>query len=125
MRYVVACLGFYLIVALFGAYNPSMQVLHAASTDNRSNGSTKSAPTASDQSENESDRKITQQVRKAVTSDDSLSTSAQNVKIITQGGKVTLRGSVNNDGEKQKIADKAKKVSGVKNVENLITVEKK
>jgi osmotically-inducible protein OsmY len=76
----------------------------------------KSAPTASDQQENEADRKISQQIRQAVTKDDSLSVSAQNVKIITQDGKVTLRGSVKNDSEKQKIAEKAKQVAGVKNV---------
>jgi osmotically-inducible protein OsmY len=82
----------------------------------------KSAPTATDQQENEADRKISQQIRQAVTKDDSLSVSAQNIKIITQDGKVTLRGSVKNDSEKQKIAEKAKQVAGVKNVENLITI---
>ncbi|HEX2228444.1 MAG TPA: BON domain-containing protein [Candidatus Binatia bacterium] len=86
-------------------------------------GSEKKPPTASDQSGNEADRKITQQIRQAVTKDDSLSTSAQNVTIVTQDGKVTLRGTVNSDSEKQKIAEKAKQVSGVKNVENLITVK--
>jgi hypothetical protein len=50
--------------------------------------------------------------------------SAQNVKIITQDGKVTLRGTVKNDNEKQKIGEMAKKASGVKNVENLLTVSK-
>jgi osmotically-inducible protein OsmY len=99
------------------------QTLLAASTKDGPTGTDKTPPTASDQSENEADRKITQQIRQAVVKDDSLSTSAQNVKIITQDGKVTLRGTVNSDSEKQKIADKAKKVSGVKNVNNLITVK--
>ena len=58
-----------------------------------------------------------------MTKDDSLSTSAQNVQIVTENGKVTLHGTVKTEGEKEKIADKAKLVSGVQNVENLITVE--
>jgi osmotically-inducible protein OsmY len=121
MRYVVPCLVFYLVVSLIGLSSKATQ---AASSEGRPSGA-KGPPTASDQPENDTDRKITQQIRQAVTKDDSLSTSAQNVKIITQNGKVTLRGTVNNDSEKQKIADKAKKVSGVKNVDNLIAVEKK
>jgi len=121
MRYLVPCVAFYLVVSLVGL---SSQIVQAASDEKRPSGA-KTPPTASDQSENEADRKITQQIRQAVTKDDSLSTSAQNVKIITQNGKVTLRGTVNSDSEKQKVADKAKKVSGVKNVDNLITVEKK
>ena len=84
---------------------------------------TEKTPTASDQSENEADRKITQQIRQAVTKDDSLSTSAQNVTIVTRDGKVTLRGTVKSDSEKQKIAEKANQASGVKTVDNLITVK--
>ena len=80
------------------------------------------AKTAGDQSENEADRTITQSVRQAITSDDALSTSAQNVKIITQDGTVTLRGPVKNDKEKQNIEAKAKQVAGVKRVENQLEV---
>jgi osmotically-inducible protein OsmY len=95
-----------------------------AASEERPRGVEKGAPTASDQSEKEADRRITQQIRQTVVKDDSLSISAHNVTIITQDGKVTLRGTVKSAGEKQKIAEKAKQVSGVKNVENLITVEK-
>jgi hypothetical protein len=49
-----------------------------------------------DQSESESDRTITQEIRKAVMADDSLSTNAKNIKIITINGVVTLRGPVLN-----------------------------
>ena len=125
MQCMIAVLSFYLIFTLAGIYSGDIgpQTVLAASTEERPSGSEKMPPTASDQSENEADRKITQQIRQAVTKDDSLSTSAQNVTIITQDGKVTLRGTVKSDSEKQKIADEAKKVSGVKNVENLITVK--
>src|SRR5690242_14956789 len=63
--------------------------------------------TPMDQSENEADRTITQQIRKSVTSDHSLSTNAHNVKIITVNGVVTLRGPVKSEVEKSKIADVA------------------
>src|SRR5919109_3517248 len=123
MQCMVAFLSFYLLFSLTGITGPNfgLQAALAASTEEKSKGSEKTPPTASDQSENEGDRKITQQIRQAVTKDDSLSTSAQNVKIITQDGKVTLRGTVKSDREKQKIGETAKKASGVKNVENLLT----
>lgn len=80
------------------------------------------AKTAQDQSENEQDRKISQEVRKAVTSDDNLSTEAKNVKIITNDGTVTLRGPVKSEQEKSDIEAKAKQVAGVKKVDNQLEV---
>jgi hyperosmotically inducible periplasmic protein len=78
--------------------------------------------TPGDQAENEEDRKITQEVRRAITSDDTLSTNAQNVKIITDNGTVTLRGPVNSQKEKTDIESKAKQVAGVKRVDNQLEV---
>jgi hyperosmotically inducible protein len=118
-------LTFYLVLTITGLGLLGPQTVLAASSEQKPSGTGKAVPSASDQPENEADRKVTQQIRQAITKDDSLSTSAQNVKIITQDGKVTLRGSVNSDNEKQKIADQAKKVQGVKSVDNLITVDKK
>jgi osmotically-inducible protein OsmY len=80
------------------------------------------AKTAGDQSENEQDRQISQEVRKAVTSDDSLSTEAKNVKIITNDGTVTLRGPVKTAKEKSDIEAKAKQVAGVKKVDNQLEI---
>jgi hyperosmotically inducible protein len=116
MHRIIALLSFYLFL-LAGP-----QSALAASAKESTTGSETTAPTASDQPENEADRKITQQIRQALTKDDSLSTSAQNVTVVTQNGKVTLRGTVKGETEKRKIADKAKEVSGVKNVDNQITV---
>jgi osmotically-inducible protein OsmY len=78
--------------------------------------------TPGDQSENEADRKITQEIRQAITSDDKLSTNAQNVKIIAKDGNVTLRGPVKSEQEKVAIEKKAKQVAGVKKVENQLEV---
>jgi hyperosmotically inducible periplasmic protein len=74
--------------------------------------------TPGDQAESDADRTITQNVRKALTADDSLSTNAKNVKIITNDGTVTLRGPVQSGKEKADIEAKAKQVAGVKQVDN-------
>jgi hyperosmotically inducible protein len=78
--------------------------------------------TPGDQSENEADRKITQDIRSALTGDDSFSTDAKNVKVITSDGTVTLRGPVKSAKEKTQIEAKAKQVTGVKRVENQLEV---
>ena len=119
MRTALMLLSFFFALAII--HTGEQSALAAAAKGSAD----KSTPTATDQQENDADRNIRQQIRQAVTKDDSLSVSAQNVKIITQDGKVTLRGSVKNDSEKQKIVEKAKQVAGVKNVENLITVGEK
>ena len=78
-----------------------------------------------DQAENEADRDISANVRKAVVGDDSLSINAQNIKIITSNGNVTLRGPVKTSREKETIEAKAKQVTGVHSVTNLLEVEAK
>ncbi len=78
--------------------------------------------TAGDQSESEADRTISQNIRKSLTSDDSLSTNGKNVKVVTIDGKVTLRGPVKSDQEKAAIAAKAQQVAGVKNVDNQLEI---
>lgn len=78
--------------------------------------------TSGDQSESEADRTISQNIRAAITSDDSLSTNAKNVKIITSDGTVTLRGPVKSDKEKAEIEAKAKQIAGVKKVDNQLEI---
>jgi osmotically-inducible protein OsmY len=55
---------------------------------------------------------MTQQIRRAVMQDKSLSTEAHNVKIITQNGTVTLRGEVKSEDEKRAIKQHAAEVAG-------------
>jgi osmotically-inducible protein OsmY len=78
--------------------------------------------TSGDQAENEADRAITQNIRAAITADDSLSTNGKNVKIITSDGTVTLRGPVKSDKEKADIEAKAKQIAGVKKVDNQLEI---
>ena len=79
--------------------------------------------TPGDQSETEADRTLTQQIRKAVMADDSLSTTAKNIKIITINGVVTLRGPVNSPHEKETIAAKAQQIAGVNSIDNQLEVK--
>src|SRR5262249_8397022 len=74
------------------------------------------AITADNQSENKADRSLTQKIRKAVVDDGSLSVNAHNVKIVSNDGNVTLRGPVNSEDEKTRVAKVAKKVAGVRRV---------
>ena len=75
-------------------------------------------PTSGDQSESEQDRKLSQKIRQAIVADDSLSTSAHNVKIITIDGVVTLRGPVKNAEERNAIGATAVKIAGAGKVKN-------
>src|ERR1700721_1948808 len=79
-------------------------------------------PTADQGQNNASDLATMQQVRKAVVSDKSLSTYAHNIKIVSQGGKVTLKGPVRSQQESDAIQAKATEVAGDGNVVNNLDV---
>jgi osmotically-inducible protein OsmY len=81
--------------------------------------------TPTDQSESAADRKLSAEIRKAVVDDDSLSVTAHNIKIITVNGVVTLRGPVESQRERNAIVAKAKRVSGVKKVDNKLEIAAK
>jgi hyperosmotically inducible protein len=90
--------------------------------DNTKKNRDQSVPTADQQKENVSDRAITQKIRKSIMEEKSFSTDAHNVKIITENGKVTLRGPVRSEGERDQIKAKAAEVAGEGNVTCLIEV---
>jgi len=90
--------------------------------DDTRNNKDQTPPTADKQPMNSSDTAITQKIRKAIHDDASLSTYAHNVKVITQNGKVTLRGPVKSDDEKNNLEAKAVGVAGQENVTDNLTV---
>jgi osmotically-inducible protein OsmY len=61
-----------------------------------------------DQGTSASDRAITAHIRREIMSRPELSIDAQNIKIITTDGRVTLRGPVRNQEEEQKIIEIAR-----------------
>jgi hyperosmotically inducible protein len=83
---------------------------------------TDAAKTPIDQNENQKDIDITANIRKRVV-DTKMSVNAQNIKIVTQDGKVTLRGPVKSDDEKAQIEKMAHDVAGAANVDNQLEVQ--
>jgi hyperosmotically inducible protein len=79
--------------------------------------------TATNQSNDPADVKMTAAIRKMVVADDSLSMMAKNVKIITVGGVVTLRGPVETEKDKATIESHAKQ-AGAKNITNELEIKK-
>lgn len=94
----------------------------ADNTGRNTRDNTDTTLTPTDQSESDADRTITQNIRKAVMDTD-VSGDAKNVKIITRNGVVTLRGPVNNEAEKDKVAEAARSVAGVSSVDNQLEVK--
>lgn len=68
--------------------------------------------TPMDQGSSASDRAITQQIRKDLMNDKTLSFTAKNVKVITIDGKVTLRGTVKSEAERSAIEAAARRATG-------------
>jgi osmotically-inducible protein OsmY len=93
------------------------------STPDNSNQNKNHNQTADNQANSQSDRLTTQKIRKAIMADKSLSTYAHNVKIITVDGAVTLKGPVQTDDEKQKIASDAASVVSADKITNELTVK--
>lgn len=84
----------------------------------RSNGE----KTPIDQNENKPDLAITQNIRKAIIADKTLSTYAHNIKIITQDGVVNLKGPVRSEEERLSVEAKAIAVAGRLNVQSQLAV---
>jgi hyperosmotically inducible periplasmic protein len=83
------------------------------------------ATTADSQKDNRNDRTLTQQVRKALVKDKSLSSYAHNVKVVSQNGVVTLKGPVRSEDEKRTVEAKAAEIAGRDNVKSEISVAPK
>lgn len=76
--------------------------------------------TPMDQSNDAHDIAVTTAIRKALVADKSLGVDAQNIKIITVGGHVTLRGPVHSSAERTRIADLSAQSAGAANITNQI-----
>lgn len=76
-----------------------------------------------DQNENQADIDRTAEIRKRIVDTPDMSINAQNVKVITANGKVTLRGPVNSESERETIAKIATAVAGDGNVDNQLEVK--
>jgi hyperosmotically inducible protein len=95
----------------------------ADNTKNNERDKSGETRTPADQSNTPDDLKLVQNIRHAVVQDKSLSMTAKNVKIITAGGQVTLRGPVNTADEKKKIEDLARAAAGKNKVVSQLEVK--
>ena len=80
------------------------------------------AITAGSQGQGKSDVVTTADIRKRIMAAN-LSVNAQNVKVVALNGKVTLRGPVENQNEKDSIGKMATDVVGTDNVDNQLDVK--
>lgn len=103
-------------------FDPSAPIVwHEA--DNSARNRDRSGKTAENQSNVESDIEITRDIRKAIIAKDGFSMNAQNVKIITESGEVTLKGPVNSQWEKKEIEDLAASVVDRAKINNQLEVK--
>jgi osmotically-inducible protein OsmY len=70
----------------------------------------------------EADRTLNQNIRKALSADSALVSSATNVHFNTDNGTVTLQGTVATAKDKENIEAKVEKLTGVKDVNNQLQV---
>jgi len=109
-------------VSLMAIPTPQSQDNQQPAPDNTKTNKDQAGPTADQQKTNPSDQALTQKIRKAIHEDQSLSSYAHNIKVITQDGKVTLRGPVRSEEEKSNLEAKAVSVAGQENVTNELDV---
>lgn len=83
------------------------------------------AVTPMDQGNSPADLDMTQKIRQAIVADDTLSSNARNVKIITAGGAITLRGPVKDEAEKARVVTIAKNIAGQAPVDVQLEAEAK
>jgi len=101
---------------------PAIAQTAADNTKVNTRDQAKAAVTADQQKENAGDREIAKKIRQSLISDKSLSTYAHNVKVVAQGGHVTLKGPVRSEDEKKVVEAKAIEVAGAGHVTNEISV---
>jgi osmotically-inducible protein OsmY len=82
-----------------------------------------SEPTADQAKNNLSDRERMQKIRKSLMEDKSLSSYPHNVKVISQNGRVTLKGPVRSEEERKSVEEKATEVAGPGYVTNQLTIK--
>jgi hyperosmotically inducible protein len=123
MNRIVLCCALSLLIGACKKETP-VQTTNADNTRVNVKDRDSVAPTPLDQKENKADINTTSVIRSKVV-DTKMSTNAQNIKIITQDGKVTLRGPVKDEAEKDAIDKIARQVAGDGNVDNQLEIKQK
>lgn len=80
------------------------------------------AVTPFDQGNNQADLDTTQSIRKALMADESLSSDAKNIKVVTNAGVVALRGAVKDSNERTTVDSIARRYAGGNRVDSQIEI---
>jgi osmotically-inducible protein OsmY len=123
LRIVASAAAAILCFTVTPALTPSMAELAVIQAPDNSSLNKEHLETAENQTNSHMDRQITAKIRKAIVGDKDLSTYAHNVKVITVNGQVTLKGPVQTEEEKQKIASLAASVVSPDKVLNQLTIK--
>jgi osmotically-inducible protein OsmY len=108
---------------VYAATNDSNSPKDADNTGRNTRDRSNATLTAGDQGGSDSDREITQRIRRVLSTNDQFSVLAENIKVITVNGKVTLRGPVKTAEEKQAVQSAAESVAGAASVDNQLEVK--
>lgn len=76
-----------------------------------------------DQGNGDYDLRVTQQIRQAIVDHEGLSFTAKNIKVITEAGRVTLRGPVESAAERSVVEKIAIDAAGSGRVDNQLEIE--
>ncbi len=106
------------------AIAPTTPELRAVDADNtgRNERDLDDSLTPVDQGNTPAEIVITASIRKDVMAEPSLSFTARNVKVVTIGNRVTLRGPVSTEAEKMLIEAMALRTTGVGHIDNQLEV---
>ena len=113
------------IVILIAAAALTLSAQKADNTKVNQRDRNTNAPAADTQGNSKADVERTAAIRKAIKSHKDLSTYANNVKIVTQNSRVTLRGPVRDESEKALIGKIATDIAGAENVTNDLDIAPK
>jgi hyperosmotically inducible periplasmic protein len=91
-------------------------------TERNKRDRTDQAVTAGSQGASEADRELARKIRKELVADKEMSVNGHNSKVIVRDGKVTLRGPVETESEKNKIGAIAARHAGEGKVANELEV---
>jgi hyperosmotically inducible protein len=118
-----ALLAGLLTITAVNAQTPDSATQHKAD-NTKANAADRNtdAKTPTDQSNDRDSIDVTAGIRRAVLDDKSLSTSAHNIKIVTEGDVVTLRGPVASADERKRVEALATQAAAGKQVRNETSI---
>lgn len=126
MRVLYALCGIPLFLLAIGCRNAMNDRMGAApnNTEINERDADGSTATSFDQSNDQADIDLVAKIRNEIVNLDDISVSGRNIKIVTNYGKVILRGPVATMAEKEKIEQIALSAAGEGNVTNELEVNR-